>query len=572
MVKKSRLWGAGAMAMAVAMVCAAAHSGDTLGLWVFNGTAGEECADGTVIPNLVAGSPLTLVAGTTNLAGKTVHQPKYVADVPQAALYSSNKYTNRLALLNASIHVCTGSAANVGGYLRVKDLGAAVMKDGVAQDFTVEMLVRPRTSAKNLGLSTYGNSDTLFCGIAGKDNGHSPSFAHGEYNAPGGCIRAMTNNFSNIGNTGGNGVCYNWMWPEFYNDKWHHWALTYSASTRQATVRIDWNGSSYVKWLVDGGIPLADDSCFQILGRLGQVAKLFYGASVAAVRVSKGVLDVSEMMRVGRNYDADPVMAWWRFENGSPGEAFSPCTNEVPGGVESLRLVTKSIGSIVYAEPPKTYVREGADASLKYHRNRACLWGNGNASDATGIGVYATSVPEFAMPGSFTAEGFYLLTSNATSRVGSDGNARQPLMNEIYANGLLGWGVRTETAYYITFFCCKVTNLVTGAMSAWNSNAYTTQFTTGVWHHVAVVYNDAATPRTLSLYLDYEHKKTFNINDGEKLVRMGDSTFYLCGAHVNNANTSWFGGFDEFRFTHKALKPEEFLVRTNGQGFLLQFK
>ena len=212
-----------AMLVATAMMCGAALGGETLGLWVFNGTAGDECVDGTVIPNLVENSPLTLVAGTTNLTGKTVHQPKYVDDVPDGALYSNEKYTNRLAVLSTSIHVCTGSASNVGGYLRVKDFGAAVMENGVAKDFTIEMIVRPKTSAVNLGLSTYGNSDTLFCGIAGKDNAHSPSFAHGEYNAAGGCIRAMTNNFANIGNTGGNGVCYNWIFADFYNDEWHHW-------------------------------------------------------------------------------------------------------------------------------------------------------------------------------------------------------------------------------------------------------------------------------------------------------------------------------------------------------------
>ena len=221
---------------------------------------------------------------------------------------------------------------------------------------------------------------------------------------------------------------------------------------------------------------------------------------------------------------------------------------------------------MIYAEPHKAYVREGADSALKHHRNTACLWGNGNASDDTGIGVYATSVPEFAMPGSFTAEGFYLLVSNATNKAVHDGNDRQPLMNELRSGTQLGWGVRTDNGNQIVFFCCKVTNLVTGAMSAWNANQFSTDFTTGVWHHVAVVYDDAARPRTLSLYLDYELKKSFGIDDGEELVRMGNGTFYLCGSRSNNANTTWFGGFDEFRFTHKALKPEEFLVSSAGAG------
>jgi hypothetical protein len=561
--------------LAAVMMCGVALGGETLGLWVFNGTAGEECADGTVIHNLVENSPLTLIASTTNLAGKTVHQPKYVDDVPNGALYSNEKYTNRLAVLNTSIHVCTGSASNVGGYLRVKDFGAAVMENGVAQDFTIEMLVRPRTSAKLLGLSTYGNNNTLFCGIEGKDNAHSPSFAHGEYNAAGGCIRAMTNSFSNVGNVGGNGICYNWIFANLYNDEWHHWCLTYSASTGQATVRLDWGKPSQsvssVKWLVEGGIPLVDDSCFQILGRLGQVANSFYGASVAAVRISKGILSEADYMRGGKNYDVDPVMAWWRFENGAPGQAYKDCSSEVPIGVDGKRKAQKSnYGSTGYAVPPKAYVREGADVGNKYHRNNVCLWGNGNVSDATGIGVYATA-PEFLLPGSFTAEGFYFLTSNATTRVGSDGNARQPLMNEQYNSSTIAWGVRTDSSR-LNFFCCKVTNLVTGAMSAWTSNAYWTAFPTGVWHHVAVVYDDDARPRTLSLYVDYAHKTSFTISDTEKLVRMGNATFFLCGAHVNNANTSWFGGFDEFRFSHKALAPEEFLVRTSGQGFLLQFK
>jgi len=563
------------MMLAALSTVVIAHGGETLGLWVFNGTAGETCADGTVVPNLVAGSALSLVAGVTNRSGNAAHLPKYVDDVPMRALYSDVKFTNRLALLNTSIHVCTGSAVSVGGYLRVRDLGAAVMENGVAQDFTIEMLVRPRWSARNLGLSQYGNGDTLFCGIGGKDNEHSPSFAHGEYNAAGGCVRAMTNNFNNIGNYQMTiNVEYAWLAHRIYDDQWHHWALTYEASTRTATVRADWgdasNDKASVKWLVDGGMPLADDSCFQILGRLGQVPKLFYGATVAAVRVSKGILSPSELMRVAGNYDENPVMAWWRFENGSPGRSYSPCTNEYTTkvGTPSLAQVG-TYGATTYATPPKKYVKDCLND--KYVHNNVCLWGKGNTNDASGISIYSSS-PEFAMPGSFTAEGFYLLTSNATQRSGSDGNARQPLMNEMYAAGKLGWGLRTDSKYYVGFFCCKVTNLVTGAATAWSDNAYYTEFTTGVWHHVAVVYNDEASPKTFSLYLDYKHKKTFEINSGEALQRMGNGTFYLCGYRVNNANTTWFGGMDEFRFTHKALAEEEFLRFSGGGGFQMSLK
>ena len=225
-------------------------------------------------------------------------------------------------------------------------------------------------------------------------------------------------------------------------------------------------------------------------------------------------------------------------------------------------------GTSYYEPAPKRFVCDGDRWTGPAYSNNVSIIGSGNYTSRTaGFGVRATGLHEFAMPGSFTVEGFYLLTSNATNKVGADGNDRQPLFNEGHDGYSSGWGLRTEGGTHIFLALYKITNTVTGAQAALSVKG--TEFTTGKWHHVAVVYNDEASPKTLTCFLDYEQKMQFEFGANEALPRSSDGLLHLAGAYANNANTTWFGGFDEFRVTRRALDPAKFLRYSNRGGVML---
>ena len=320
-----------------------------------------------------------------------------------------------------------------------------------------------------------------------------------------------------------------------------------------------------VKWEKDAdkgnfptGIPLVRDSFFQILGRVGNTCT-HTGANVAAVRVTKDALATSGFMRIWRDFSKDPTVAWWRFDEGTQGTDFSSCTSviDAPFGQSPLVMAaarSPAVATPRYSRPRRSGVKVNENAPPT--NNLAGVSGNGNVSDTTGLCLLVRDAPALASPGSFTAEGFYRLHVNPAAASGG----RQPLMNEYMADNSIAWGVRTEGANSIVLMCCRITNLVTRAEQKWYDNTRQVDFSLDTWHHVAVVYDDEARPRTLQLYLDYKAVGApITFDDTQALKRADNGVLVPVGCYANNANISWCGSMDEFRFSRKALQPSGFL-------------
>jgi hypothetical protein len=499
--------------------------------------------------------------------------------------------TNVMAQLRTSVRVAAGSAADVGSFLRVEKLGRHVMTDSVPDDFTVEMFVRPDMSPSNIsragleGGNLYGGWNWSFATIGGADAGHSPAFGYGVYNTPGGCLRAPYDNYGSYstGNLQGRDILWiqngvQWQ-KSFYNGEWHHVAFVYSKAEQKMSLYIDYALAGNVKWEKDAdkgnfpnGIPLVGDSFFQVLGKVGSTS-MHSGADIAAVRIAKAAMPASAFMRAWHDLAENPTVAWWRFDEGTPGAAFGACTSVVASalGRSPMVMVAGRTGSVAtprYGRPVRTGVKEGQNAVAE--RNLAGVTGSANESDLTGLCLSVTGAPDLALPGSFTAEGFYRLHVNPGA---SSPSNRQPLMNESMADGSIAWGVRTQGADSIVLMCCRVTNLVTRAEEAWYDNSRQVHFPLDKWHHVAVVYDDEARPRTLQLYLDYEAVgEPITFDDTQALKRADNGAFVPVGYYANNANISWCGSMDEFRFTRKALTPAGFLQASGILGLQLIFK
>lgn len=553
---------------------------ETKGLWVFPGTDGAECAEGTEVPNLIAGSGMTLSAGRVATEGNTAPLPRYTSDIPNTAVYSDAAFSTRLAAIGSSMRLAKGTSTGSGSFITIRNLGASIMENGVAQDFTVEMFVRPDKNAKVLS-NTTGDSQEMFLGI-GSDT--AAMLLHGTYNYPSGSLGANSGSEGVVYCTYGTGwgSCPSQRWMNrrsLFNGEWHHYALVYTASDATMRCYIDYEaantdtGNGGVTW--SGGMPLRSDSMLKILGKF-TYSHFLSGVTVSAIRVSSGALGASSFMRIARDPVTSPVLAWWRFENGVPGGAFVPCTNEFAGSYMPQIAHNPPWGGCNnnYVRAVKRFVCAGKPWESVASTNDVALWWCGDASlgDSAGVGVKVTGFEEFAaIPGSFTAEGFYFLAVNATDKDGYTGNDRQTLMGEFdSSSNTPGWGVRTDHRRYASLVLNRIVDTTTGARGG--DTVVSFPFSTGRWHHVAVVYDDEANPKTLTCFVDYVQAAQIELEAGQAIPRAKDGTLYLAGAHCNDSNTSWFGGFDEFRVTRIALEPDDFLHSSNLTGVIINFR
>ena len=137
----------------------------------------------------------------------------------------------------------------------------------------------------------------------------------------------------------------------------------------------------------------------------------------------------------------------------------------------------------------------------------------------------------------------------------------------------IAWAVRTheDATRNILKLAYKKYDMATGVLSG-ATLVDLGEFSPSKWYHLAVAYDDGASPRKLHAYLNYLCVATVELGPTERLARSVNGYLYLAGSGELYSPGRWFGAIDEVRFTHACLPEDELLRMTNGDGFILIFR
>ncbi|MBQ0033557.1 MAG: hypothetical protein KBT68_12285, partial [bacterium] len=572
--------------VAVTVLAAFASRGETLGFWNFgDGTVGQAAAYGTV-PNQVADGPVSL---TLAVAGTMSSGAIYMSNrLPgERSLYSDLTMTKRIAVLNSALLLSvkdpstTQAAQNWGNshYLRIPEFG----KELLGKDFTFEIITAQPQFNGYTGGDNNGRQCSTVVAISAPGNA-GPGFWITSYNRgtiyyKGTTAKQRLSNgwFNYVSNRG----------TSWFNENytWHHLAFVYTASSKTMNVIKDYTESTATLTLTaDGanGLPMDADSFLQISGPIASSGDCSLGTPnlyVAAVRLSSGALDYKKFMTLSKGPEAyadDPVVGWWRMENGTLGANLASVPNE-KGALTICDVDTKLVPdaastyqkhagvSAVYAAPWKNHVCEGVDRENGIP-NLMGVAASQFLEAKNGLRVCVPRVPDIGIPGSFTCECFVRKDLEATTS--GDGNARPCLM------GTPSWGVWDNADFWLAFVYNKTTDGANPTLCRPQRTMAPQIPADHKWHHLAIVFNRPAAdqPKTLSLYFDYKlvNNGTVNFAANEDLEWNSSGKLTCAGsAGAVQGGDSWWGAVDEIRFTRQALTPDKFLRSYSDLGLII---
>ena len=488
----------------------------------------------------------------------TLHNKTAVADDALAPTYRSNygctvvdplngtRWSNGTALDFAAIG---NSTAQTGAVIRVANFMGSGVPFG---SITVEALV---------------------CTIGGSYNTFSPIV--GFCSAEESCL---DENWSLLMNSNGKiavrfsggisgGTVYSTGKTAINDGRWHSVALVHDAEKDfddkgQPLVYVYIDGQRDSYYAFSSKRTNYSDGPLLIGGYYGNINGRLFNGLVDEVRISDVALKPEQLLRVEqtRPIDAD-TMIYVPFDR-MPGwqSANTPNINLVTNGptVELKRSGKDPTAGIPDAE----FVRDTVSDVIATGRFSQDVIPNATAlrlrvsENGNGWGVQCASSPY--MSTNFTAEIFFksdgqVTTSNAECR------------------NILRCGKSGSESMYIKLgtylqFVHNNWNAGTGTYTAsWHQIGAAHEFDDGKWHHFAVVYD----------------------RDAQRMCFYADGRLRYCGENVNLEPTSYLifvnnnpsgdaalyfkGWVDEFRFTQRALKPDEFLcVPNDGKDTLLR--
>ncbi len=327
---------------------------------------------------------------------------------------------------------------------------------------------------------------------------------------------------------------------------WHHAAFTFDAAGK-ATLWLDYES---VGSQSNAGKRLETGSSRLAIGCNPGVANRTFPGEIDEVRISDCALAASQFLRVKPIVEGmDPDTAFYHpldFDEGAmPIMAmdinaatnagalvakfdYLDFTNSVPQGATDIPGTTGQLRQHVFA-PDST--NDGSMYSVTSEVNKA-----------TSIRVSDPSRSIYT--GSFTAEMFF---KGDTTKISSSGSALTLMWGQLKV--LLGAvGSTRARAYNGQYSYSAATSEIIDD---------TMRLLDGKWHHVAVVYDYAAS--NFTYYVDY-------VARGSKTTRIyeksdGYKVFYF-GRQVDDSNGPQFfpGWIDSPRIVRRALKPHEFLT------------
>lgn len=538
---------------------ASAYTADaqTLGLWTFNGTPGEAAPTGTV-ENHVPGATLTCEIGKyTSNNSQPAPDPTYTADVPGAYLWSDAAMTNAVGALSSSVSITRhANNSTSSAYLRMPAFGKLLRElyEEGQEKFTVEFIFKTTATADQLFTMT-GT-----CPVSG-----APTLEISPDN--GGRISAVTNVSRQVNNNYWRP--YTWYTTNYglYDNRWHHIALTWNGATRKFAAYFEYVYKVDIAKDVGFGLGLDDDSFAQIAGHVYQRNGV-KDLTVAAVRVSKGILNRAQMLHVEDAATPSDIISWVRFEDGENGAIASALASNVCHagmGTYRLQLPKVKVYDVMSRtnEVWKTHVRNPLGAT--WPANNLCICSFTNGAPSSSVKCLGIMPPETMTGNGFTMEAFIWPM---------DGN-RRIIFRE--SDNFNGRGIAWALGYRLTnndlqFGCCEAeTNAPSVRVTNDIAETYAGVLTPDTWHHVALTYGfDATTERwTVRVWIDWKKTLEKVFAEGRCLYRssMASPEWQVGGDGWNG--DSLCGRIDEVRFARRALSVDEFLKPTYPSLFLM---
>lgn len=542
----------------VGAMLSSASGGETVGLWLFDGPTDSKIENGTVLPNLVTGSALEMVAGFAVAEGTPSEVKMSYSDaVPADYLFGSAALTNRIGSVKKSVKL-GGGDNKYSNYLRVNGFGKALK----GKSFTCEVILRTPGFWRN-GSQDF-NVPGNIVGISGsiddatRADCNSPALCFSYYQQ--GYFCCLTNNTTSFDknrvfkSTTSSGIS-NW------GNTWRHFALVWDEDAKAGKLVLNYvdgdvsTTHANLQPVIDrfDGLAIGEDSYFQVFGMFANKINRFVPeGEVAAVRISEGALDWCDFMSVW-DEETPTTLAHWRF-SGESGATVGQVTNEVASTTDTTMMF--AVDSPSYsAETPKPYLRLSGSGDVVADTSSLSALEN---TAQRQLNLKTMNSPAY-WTGSFTME--ILLKPSSVCR-----QEGLPLL--AFGNGYLR--INNQASPRVNF-------RINGSSGVELSNPGPSFDRYDQWTRLVIQY-DAANEKAIA-YVDAAQ----DARDLSLSSVLADSVFFnrsqtmleFCKGNACSLQNSYFNGLvDEIRITRGVLQPKDFLTPRahDRQGMMLIFR
>ena len=360
--------------------------------------------------------------------------------------------------------------------------------------------------------------------------------------------------------TGADNVSVGATVPAINDGRWHHVAFTAApngADSSKTDVKVFFDYNQVASSTLDFRPQFSDeDDCPVWVGSTRQSYGFFTGA-IGEFRLSNVALTPGEFLR---SHDAGldkDVVLYYDFETlGESGQIVNIASPGIMDGTIVTNTAKSNLAPKFVEDTPGSLIRQHLhDSAYQNSQKSLCNYveNPGLAWDAVNYCGYVKCQPldtTWFSKTNFTVETFFMTTNNVQTwnsffqRKG--GWNKQFQMGVSYAGGWVGYNITT--------------NETIGQVE---QPAHT--FTTGEWHHYAVVVDQTGESKHLTAYLDNVLVRQIDLLTG---ITQNNAS------NVNDHNGAWFiaggpgdcafdGKLDSMRVTLRALEPDEFLSARN---------
>jgi len=506
----------------------------TSAYWAF-----EDQAPGVLATNLLSEVYGDVLVGKAKNTGGSARNPSHDADVPGTNIFDG-LYGALLNSDNSASLYFTNAAAypeqtnsQSGGYVEVTNVTSLLCPTNFTLEFFIKV-ARPVRYPCVIGKAR--ESGASWCVDIVPDSNQIK-------------LRMDTQPLNQPGNS--NGFNQNLVGPSVSDGAWHHMAITYSSSSRLATMFVDYTSRGTMTTTHE-----AVYTNFSLFMGRGAGSNGAFDGWLDEVRLSDTVLLPTQFLRT----DAVPEDAqlYYTFDDAATvpstattlvSEAYSPTMN----GLTASSAVRPTFSSDI---PPATTTRitQGYKGKAVNADNRSSLLfvNAGLPANGSSSGGQVT-LPGYLHPSNFTVEAFIKMR----------GNPGWPLIaGKVRYGGYPTWSLSVSSSQ----IRCRFDTFPDGGPIDY-AHGFNQGFGTGVtvtnglWHHVAFSYETAT--KNVKIYVDYVRKvNSTTINpivytDGDIVIG-------------NGAGECAFDGWiDEVRITPRLLTPDEFLYTLPRLGTLM---
>ena len=345
-------------------------------------------------------------------------------------------------------------------------------------------------------------------------------------------------------------------------DVWHHFAIIYTYAEPSES---ETEGKGHMVFAIDGLTAIEGDLMHPLTFD-GLAPTIELGdriiASYDLVRVTPRARALGELMPNETTYVrgpaiTEPTLAWWRFENGTAGEAAT--AQDVVSTSNATLWTANRTGSVVYSDDVshKTNVTDVAGSKDPAH----FLGGTARSMSFSGASarLYWGNSPAL-YSSNMTFEAFYRYVDGSSMTT----FARLNREKHAQAGQLLLWTLQCDAQGRIRVRADSVPPEGVEPKNGDNYNQVatgTTNINDGRWHHVALTYE--AESNLVKAYVDYECEATLTPKYQLPIER---ATNFVIG---HEGNSTLVYRLDECRLSAGVLPTDRFLRLVGGPSGLM---